>query len=567
MEPPSLLVNLVFALAAALLGGALAVRLRQSVILGYILAGVAIGPFTPGFVADIATVEVLADIGIIFLMFAIGVQISLRELLRMGPIAIVGGLLQVVLTMGLGYLAGVGIGWRPLEALFFGAVISISGSTVLSKVLSERGEADSEYGRIALAWSTVQDISTVILVVLLSAVASDGDAFLTDLLWEIAKAALFLVLLAPLGTIVLPWLFERIAALRNREVFVLTVAAVALGTAYTASFFDLSFALGAFIAGIVVSESDLSHRILGEVMPLRDIFAGLFFVSVGILVDPAFVAENLPLVLLMLALIVVAKGMLTSAIVAIARYPVRTALLTGVLLAQSAEFSFLLARLGTKLGAVTSAAFSLMLVGAVTSIVIAPLLYQMVSPLAGWLERRLPGSASAVPSVVMSHPERGHAVLCGYGRVGRVIGAALRRRRFPFVVIEEDPRIVRQLRAQGIPALLGNAANQVLLDRVNLRGARILIVAIPDPVAVRQIVDYARSLNPNLDIVVRTHSETEWEFLQRRGIGEAVLGEQELALEMTRHTLHRFGVSALEIQAILQGLRERGAALEREEWR
>lgn len=566
MENPSLLVNLVFALGAALIGGALAVRLRQSVILGYILAGVAIGPFTPGFVADIAAVEALADIGVIFLMFAIGVQISLRELLAAGPVAIIGGAIQILLTIGLGYLAGMGLGWQPLQALFFGAAISLSSTAVLSKVLDERGEAGTEHGRLALAWSAVQDFATIVLVVLFSTLATDSGSFLPDLLWDLGRAAFFLVLFASLGTLALPWFFERVAALRNREVFVLTVAAVALGMAYASFLFGLSLALGAFIAGIVVSESDLSHRILGEIMPLRDIFAGLFFVSVGILVDPHFVAGHPLFVLLTLLLIVVVKGLLTTTIVALARYSARTALLTGVVLAQSAEFSFLIARLGMDVGALTPAAFNLILSGAAVSIVIAPFLPRAASPFAAWAERLLPLPLPALNPEREESPERGHAVICGYGRVGRVIGSALFRRGFPFVVIEEDPRIVRQLRAQGVPAFLGNAANPVILERVNLKRARVLVVAIPDPVAVRQIVDYARSVNPNLDIVVRTHSETERAFLQRRGVNEAVMGEQELALEMTRHTLHRFGVSGLEVQAIIRGLRERGEALETTEW-
>ncbi len=286
MDNSTLLVTLVFALGTALIGVVLATRLRQSVVLGYILAGIAIGPFTPGFVGDLATVQALADLGIIFLMFAIGVQLSLRDLLRLGLIATLGGLLQVVLTIGLGYLAGVALGWRPLEALFFGAVISNSSSTVLSKTLGEQGEIESEHGQIGFAWSSVQDLGTIVLVVLLSALAGGGDTLLADLGWAVGRAVLFLALVASLGSWALPWIFDRVAALRNREIFILVTAAVALGMAYASSFFGLSLALGAFVAGVVVGESDLSHQILGEIMPLRDLFAALFFVSVGMLVNP-----------------------------------------------------------------------------------------------------------------------------------------------------------------------------------------------------------------------------------------------------------------------------------------
>jgi monovalent cation:H+ antiporter-2, CPA2 family len=562
MDGTDLLVNLAFALAAALVGALVAARLGQSIILGYILAGIAISPFTPGPVGDVAAVEALSQIGIVFLMFAIGVQFSFRDLLRVGTVATVGGTVQVLATIGLGYLAGTALGWTPLEALFFGAVISNSSSTVLSKTLGDRGEADSEHGRIGLAWSSIQDIGTIVLVVVLATLAAGGEEIATDVVWAIVQAAVFLTLLILLGSRALPWLFEKVTALQNREVFVLTVVAVALSMAYVSSLFGLSLALGAFVAGMVVSESDLSHQILGELMPLRDIFAGLFFVSVGMLVDPMFVAENIILVLVTLALIVLVKGALTAAIVAIMRRSARTALLTGVTLAQSAEFSFLLARLGTDLGVVSPAVFSLMLAGAAISIALSPTLHQIAGPLIGKLETRLPLSDLAAHPALDDNPKngpRGHAIICGYGRVGRMLGFALRRRQFPYVVIDQDQRVVQRLRERGTTALLGNAANPIILDRVGLDRARVLVVALPDAVVARQIVDYARNANPNVDIVVRTHSDGERDFLHDRGVNEAVVGEIELALEMTRHTLRRFGLSALETQTILQGLRARSA--------
>ena len=564
MDDSGLLVNLVFALVAALVGVLLAAYLRQSVVLGYILAGIAIGPFTPGFVGDVATVAALADLGIIFLMFAIGVQLSLRDLLRVGTVATAGGLAQVALTIGLGYLVGVALGWRPLEALFFGAVISNSSSTVLSKTLAEQGETDAEHGQIGLAWSSVQDLSTIVLVVVLSVLAGGGGTLLGELLWAVGKAGLFLALVASLGSWALPWLFDHVAALRNREVFLLVTAAVALGMAYASSFFGLSLALGAFVAGVVVGESDLSHQILGEVMPLRDLFAALFFVSVGMLVDPAFVARNLPLVLLTLALIVAGKGALVAAITLLFRYQPRTALLTGVVLAQSAEFSFLLATLGTELGAVSPLVFNLMLAGAAASIVLSPLLYRAGLPAAAWLERRLPVSRLARHPAVTGEAQprpRGHAVLCGYGRVGQVIGATLRRHGFPYVAIDEDRALVRREREREVPLLLGNAANPVLLERANLAEARLLLIALPDPLAARQIADYARRLNPALDVVARTHSREERAFLERLGVGEAVMGELELALEMTRHALCRFGLDDLEALATVRALRDQERAV------
>ena len=313
---------------------------------GYILAGIAIGPYTPGFVAAELTVTALADIGIILLMFAIGVELSLAELLRSGKVAILGTIVQMLAIIGIGCGVGLLLGWRPLESLFFGAVISISSSTVLVKIIGDPGEIDSPHGRLTLAWSTVQDLATVILIVVLSAMATDSENLVRDVAWEVTKASLFLLLLIPLGLRVLPWIFDWIAELRSREVFVLSVGVAALGLAYGATFFGLSLALGAFVAGIVVGESDLSHQILGDIMPLRDIFAGLFFVSVGMLVDPGFVARHLPLLALTVLLIMVVKGSVSALIALVMKTPARTAILTGALLAVSAEFSFLLARVG-----------------------------------------------------------------------------------------------------------------------------------------------------------------------------------------------------------------------------
>ncbi len=558
MDQTTLLVNLGVALGAGLVGAYIANRLGQSVILGYILGGVAIGPYTPGVVGDRESVEALANIGIILLMFALGMRLSVRQLLRVGRVAVLGGALQVLVTIGIGYLIGRALGWDWLPALFFGAVVSNSSSTVLGKVLDERGEAGSIQGRIGLAWSTIQDLSTIILVVILSTLSTGGNSLASDLFWPTLKAAAFLVVLIPVGSRVLPWIFERIIApARNREIFVIAVAAFALGTAYLSSLFGLSLAIGAFVAGVVVSESDIWHQILGEIMPLRDIFAGLFFVSIGILVDPMFVLRNLPLVLVVLVTIVVIKGLLVTGITLLFGYSLRTAMLTGVTLAQSAEFSFLLAGVGIDLGAITSAIFSLFLAGTTLSIVLAPALHELAPPAIDWIEKRLPEPKPAHHPVLGAPaiPLRGHAVICGYGRVGQVVGEALGRRRFLFVVIDHDQEIVQRLRKGGITALMGAADNPVLLDRAQLGGARILVVAIPDALASRRIVDYALQYNPNLEIAVRTQSLTERTFLQTRGVTEAVMGELELALEITRFALCRFGVSALETQALVQRLR------------
>ncbi|HEV2128269.1 MAG TPA: cation:proton antiporter, partial [Thermomicrobiales bacterium] len=497
------------------------------------------------------------EIGIVLLLFAIGIQFSLGDLLHAGKTAAIGSTLQVILTIAVGFAVGIAAGWEPLESLFFGAVLSNSSSTVLSKVLGERGEMDTGHGKLALAWSTVQDLSTIILIVVLSALATGSDALLLDLGIEVGKAALFLVLLVPVGLRVLPWFFERIAELRSREVFVLTVGVVALGLAYGATFFGLSLALGAFVVGVVVSESDLSHQILGEVLPLRDIFAGLFFVSVGMLVDPGFVVRNVPLVLMTLAVIVLFKGALSATLAWLLGTPTRTAVLTGAVLAQAAEFSFLLAQVGRDLGAISSTVFSLLLAAAAVSIVLLPAIHEASLPLADALHgRRSSFQPDTVEHVAIPDTERlrGHAVICGFGRVGAVIGRVLRNR-FTFVAIEEDVRIVSTLRSRGIPVIRGNAAVPAILEQAHLERARELVIALADPVVTRQIVDQARHLNPRIRIIVRTHSEVERQWLLRRNVDVVVLGEWELALEMASHALRGFGVSAVETDVIIQRLR------------
>ncbi len=560
MTTSSLLLNLVFVLAVALGGAVVAARLRQSVVVGYILGGLIISPYTPGFDGDMSTVTALADLGVVLLMFTVGIHISLRDLVRVGRVAILGGLLQVAATIGISYaVARWLLGWDVLPALFFGAIIAISSGVVLSKILTEQGGTDQEYGRIALAWSTVQDLVTITLVIVLSAVASDDGDVGIHLLRDMGKALLFLTLFVVLGSRLIPWLLERIAALRNREIFILAVATIALGLAFSATFFGLSLALGALVAGIVASESELAHHILGSIAPLRDIFAGIFFVSVGMLLDPVVVLNHLPLVLLVLMMIVVVKGFLTTGFTRLFQPSLRTAVLVGGSLATAGEFSFLLARLGVDLGVLTIDVFSVMLAGAAGSILVAPPLQAGIEPAMRWLERRWPvSSLSILPELENSDQElRGHAVIYGYGRVGRVIGDALRRRDFSFVVVDNDLRVVRQARAEGVIALLGEADNPVLMEQVRLKRARALVVAIPDPLGTRLAVDYARRINPQLEIVVRALNAAERTVLANAGVTETVVGELELAFEMTRFTLRRFGVSTLEAQAVVQRMRLR----------
>jgi monovalent cation:H+ antiporter-2, CPA2 family len=543
VDSGGLLLQLVTALGAALVGAAVALRLRQPLLLGYLLAGVAIGPFIPGVLGSGAAIGELAELGVIFLMFVIGVQLSWRDLLRASRIALWGGLLQVVVMIGLGYLAGRAWGWGHLEAYAFGAVISNSSSTVLSKILGDKGETDSRHAQLALAWSSVQDISTVALVAVL-AVASPRGQSLAPLL---GKAALFFFALVPLAFFVLPWLLRQASSLRSREFFVVAVVTLALAMAGGASLLGVSLALGAFLAGVVVGESDVVHRVLGDAIPLRDVFSGIFFVSIGMLLDPAFVVSHWPVVLGAVALMVGVKGAVSAALARFLGCSPRLAVLVGAALAQSGEFSFLLARIGQDSGALSEPVFHLLLSAAVVSIVLAP----GVHALAPHALRRLARPAQGRP--VAGEPPRptamtGHAVVCGYGRVGSTVCSLLERQRAAYVVVEEDLRRLTALRARGIPAVFGDAAQPHVLDRAHLAKARLLILCIPEKMAARRAVEHAHAINPQLGILARTHSWADLRYLSGHGVAEPVLGEVELALELGRRALERFEAPGEEIE-------------------
>ena len=538
MESGGLLVHLVTALGAALVGAGVALRLGQPPIVGYILAGVVIGPFTPGIMGETRAIAELAEIGIVFMMFVIGVQLSLRELLRASRVAIVGGLLQVGTMIGIGFLVGIALGWSPIQSYAFGAVISNSSSTVIGKVLSDRGEIDSRHGQLAIAWSSVQDISTVALVAILAFVSPESK----EVGPLLARATLFFVVLVPLSFWVLPWLLRRATAFRNREFFALAVATLALAMAGGASLLGVSVALGAFFAGIVVGESDLAHRILGDAVPLRDIFSGIFFVSIGMLLDPTFLLHSWGLVLLTVALIVLIKGAVSTVLALWLGCSLRLSVLVGAALAQSAEFSFLLARIGLEGGTLTTPIFNLLLSATIVTILLSPVVNSLAPILLRWAQARLASIPADQQSPVATPSLEHHAVVCGFGRVGSIVCALLEKHRKPYVVIEEDLRLVEALRARGTPTLLGDAGVTDVLERAQIRTADLLVLCIPERMAVRRALEHARHVSKAVTVLARTHTYEDSRFLQDLGADEAVLGEMELALELSRRALERLGV-------------------------
>jgi len=577
----NLIATVAIGLTVAFLGGFAARRVGLPPIVGYLLGGVAVGPFTPGLVADPEVAAQLAEIGVILLMFGVGIHFSIRDLLAVRRIAVPGAIGQIAVATALGLGLGASLGWTFGEGLVLGLAVSVASTVVLLRALLERHELESIHGRIAVGWLIVEDLFTVLALVLLPALALilGGSVAAAeaprDLLGVVGAIGLALVKAALLGAVmffvgvrVVPWLLVQVARDGSRELFTLAVLAVAIGIAFASSaLFGVSLALGAFLAGAVVGESDLSHQAAADALPLRDAFAVLFFVSVGMLFDPAFVLEMPFAVIGVVALIVVAKAVVAFAIVAAYGYPVRTGLTVAAGLAQIGEFSFILAGLGTRLELLPNDGFQLIVAGSLLSITLNPFLFAALDAIEEWVRvhprmaRVLQRRAGALGRLAANPTHEGlrrHAVLCGHGRVGSIIAKALERRGFRYVVIEQDRRSVEELRARGIPAVYGDAANEAVLEQVGLEDALVFVLAIPDPPAARHALEYAKRVNPRIEVVARTHSEAERAQLLDLGARQAVLGERELAVQLARFTLRRFGVSGPETEAIAQGLRGRG---------
>ena len=560
---PVLISTIAIGLTAAFVGGFLARRIGLPTIVGYILAGVAIGPFTPGLIADVAIATELAELGVILLMFGVGIQFSLRDLLAVRSIAIPGALIQTIVGVALGLWLGSALGWGMGGGLVLGLALSIASTVVLLRTLTDRNELDTTQGHIAVGWLIVEDLLAVIVLVLLPTIAplvgapADPAAAVGDPLVEIAaalgKAALFAILMVVAGARFVPWLMLVVARQGSRELFSLAILAIALGLAFVASsVFGVSLALGAFLAGAVVGQSDMSHQAAAEALPLRDAFAVLFFVSVGMLIDPAYLVANPVPVLAVLALIVVGKALTKFAVVAVAGYPPRVALTVAAGLAQIGEFSFIIGTIGRSLGLLPDEGYQLIVAGALLSITINPFLFGLIPRLETRL-RRSPAvtalMARRAGELARLEPEeqaslRLHAIICGYGRVGRLIGPALERRGFRYVVVTQQRDEVDRLRTRGVTAIYGDAANLEVLEMANLPNARLVVVATADPHETRLIVERVRSLHDTVDLVVRTHSDTEAARLRALGRVQAVHGERELAVQMARYALRRFRASA-----------------------
>ncbi|MDD5470448.1 MAG: cation:proton antiporter, partial [Sideroxydans sp.] len=522
-----------------------------------------IGPGTPGFVADIELAGQLAEIGVILLMFGVGLHFSLDDLLSVRRIAVPGAIVQILAATALGMSVASFWGWSIGAALVFGLSLSCASTVVLLRALEARGVLESINGRIAVGWLIVEDLAMVLVLVLLPAFAGllggnnapgqtlpVGDMLL-PLGITLAKVAAFVALMLIIGRRLFPWLLWQVARTGSRELFSLCVIAAALGVAYgSAKLFDVSFALGAFFAGMMLRESEFSHRAADESLPLRDAFSVLFFVSVGMLFDPHVFIEHPLQVLAVAAIVMVGKTLAAIALVLIFRYPLNTALTVGASLAQIGEFSFILAGMGVGLGLLPSEGQSLILAGALISIAFNSLAFAAIAPVQSWLRersefaRKLELRDDPLAQLPMSTDRKflsGQVVLVGYGRVGRRIADALEERGIPFVVAEQNRELVEKLRARHIQAVSGDASDPSVLIQAHIAHASMLVIATPDTFNVRKMVETARTLNPAVEVVLRTHSDEEAVLLQKERVGKVFMGEHELALGMTRHVLDRMG--------------------------
>jgi CPA2 family monovalent cation:H+ antiporter-2 len=558
------LINTVAAgLGLALLLGFLAARLRLPALVGYLLAGVILGPFTPGFVADANIAAQLAEIGVMLLMFGVGLHFSLDDLLAVRKIALPGALVQIVVATLLGAALATWWGWSPGGALVFGLALSVASTVVLLRALESLGLLDSFTGRIAVGWLVVEDLAMVLVLVLLPPLAEalGGGAARADAapLWQTLGLTLlqvggFVVLMLVVGRRVFPWLLWQVTRTGSRELFTLCVVAAAVSIAFaSAALFGVSFALGAFFAGMVMRESEFSHRAAQESLPLRDAFAVLFFVSVGMLFNPAVLIERPLQVLAVVMVIVVGKSVAACVLVLLLRYPLGTALTVSASLAQIGEFSFILAALGASLGLLPEEGQSLLLAGALISIATNPLLFSLIVPLQRWLHahsrlaRGLAQREDPLAELPLSTEEKylsRQVVLVGYGRVGRRIAAELMAHDLPFVVAEQNRELVEKLRGEGKAAVWGDAADPAVLIQAHIARARVLVVATADAINVRQMIEAARTLNPAIQTVIRSHNEDEARLLTQEVAATVFLGEQELAQSMARAVLSRAAAPA-----------------------
>jgi CPA2 family monovalent cation:H+ antiporter-2 len=553
--------DLLVVLVVAVAGGMLARWLRLPIILGYLVGGIAIGPYGFGLVHETETIDSLATIGVVLLLFTIGLEFSLKELLRLGKIAVLGGIAQIVLTAAVGLGLGRLVGLSMTGSVFFGFLIALSSTMVVLKLLMERGELDTTHGRIMLGILLVQDLSVVPMMVIMPAVGGETGELWGALGMAALKAVIFLGVMLALGFWGLPWFLRKVAGQRSRELFLLTVVVLCLAAAFGTYFFGLSAAFGAFAAGLLISQSGFARQAFADILPLRDTFAALFFVSLGMLANLHFIGSNPATVVIVVVIIMATKFLICSLITRLFGYSHKTVLMVGTGLIQIGEFSFILAMMGVESGILSERLYSLTIAAAIITMLLTPFVMSLNSAAYRWLSQKKWFAQQLAGRVDPDWQDRAlelsrHAVICGYGAIGSRVAMVLERQKFSYLVIELDPKVIAGLHTRGIPCIYGDASNPEILAHAHLDKACVLICTIPDYVATELTARNALRINPKLDIIARVYRDADAELLRGIGVTELVLPMFEGSLEMIRHTLHRFGVSGTEIQYILTGLRE-----------
>ena len=537
----SLIALLSVGFVSAFVFGLLAQRLKLSPLVGYLLAGIIVGPFTPGFVADQGLASQLAEIGVILLMFGVGLHFSLRDLLDVKGIAIPGALGQIAFVTAIGTGFGLWHGWDTMGAVVFGLALSVASTVVVMRALEERRLLDTRRGRIAIGWLVVEDLAMVLALVLLPAIAGAlgagekiGAAGIAGaLVWTLVKVTAFVVVMLVVGKRAIPWILEHVAGLGSRELFTLSILAIALGVAFGAAYlFDVSFALGAFFAGMLLNESELSHKAAADSLPMRDAFAVLFFVSVGMLFNPSIMLEQPMWVLATVGIIVLGNALVGYLIVRLLGLPKLTGLTISASLSQIGEFSFILAGLGLSQKLLPQEAHDLILAGALLSIIANPFLFAWLD---AWQRRQQPGTAVTTVTQPLSEvPEDmgGHAIVIGYGRVGRELTRLLQDRGIPLVLVESDPDRVEDARKNGLVTVRGNAAAEGVLKAARPQSAQLAILAMPQALEAGEIIARLKAIHPGISVLARAHSEAEVKHLLGHGADAAVLAERELAYSL-----------------------------------
>lgn len=559
MESTHLIMEMLVVLGAASVLGLIAHRLGRPAILGYLAAGLILGPGTPGPVVDFQQVEVLAELGVMFLMFSLGVHFSFSELLEFRRVVTRAGGAQVLITLLIAALVCLTIGFGLAESFLIAAVVSISSSTVSLKMLQIGGTLHRPVAQATIGILLAQDLAVVPLLAILPAMNGSTESIGPMLLESVGLAAVVVVAVVLLGLRLVPWFLYQVAQIGSRELFLAAVVVIAFGVATATASAGLSLAFGAFLAGVVVSESEFSQHALGEIAPLSDLFSIIFFASIGLLVNPDAIVDDAPLVLLLLALIIIVKGVISVTSLRLVGYSMATAVAGGLFLTQIGEFSFVLASQGLSLHVIDNGIYNVILASAILSLLVNPLIVNSAERLDSFVSRiRISSSMRHLtePDIFgPKTPHRGHVVVAGYGRAGRELVRALQRRGFRYVVIDLNPQRVRDLKAQGIEAIYGDIGNREVLRAAGIPGARVFAVTVPDLVSAQEGIRVARMLDANLDIIARAQTHDQAARLDKAGAAEVVQPAFEVGLEFVRHTLHRFGVSLPEIHAVVSARR------------